>query len=33
MRLFWVIVFVWLLIGALAAVQRHYVTSSSLTCG
>jgi hypothetical protein len=32
MRLFWVIVFMWLLIGALAAVQRHYFTSSSLTC-
>jgi hypothetical protein len=32
MRLVWVIVFVWLVIGALAAVQRHYFTSSSLNC-
>ena len=32
MRLVWVIVFVWLVIGALAAVQRHYFTSASRTC-
>ena len=28
----WVLVFVWLLIGALAAGQRHYFSGSSATC-
>ena len=28
----WVLVFVWLLIGALAAGQRHYYATSSATC-
>lgn len=32
MRLFWVIVFFWLVIGVLAATQRHYFASSSLNC-
>lgn len=32
MRLFWTVLFVWLLIGALAAVQRHDFTSSSMNC-
>ena len=32
MRVFWVVLFVWLLIGALAAGQRHYYDSSSATC-
>ncbi len=32
MRLFWVLLFVWLLIGAAAAGQRHYFTTSSMNC-
>jgi hypothetical protein len=32
MRVFLVVLFVWLLIGALAAGQRHYFASSSATC-
>jgi tellurite resistance protein TehA-like permease len=32
MRLVWVLLFVWLLIGALAAGQRHYYTTSSADC-
>jgi hypothetical protein len=32
MRLVWVLIFVWLLIGALAAGQRHYYTTSSVDC-
>ena len=32
MRLVWVLIFVWLLIGALAAGQRHYYTTSSADC-
>ncbi len=32
MRLVWVLLFVWLLIGALAAGQRHYYTTSSANC-
>jgi hypothetical protein len=32
MRLFWVLLFVWLLIGALAAGQRHYYAASSVNC-
>jgi hypothetical protein len=32
MRLVWVILFVWLLIGALAAGQRHYYTSQYVDC-
>jgi membrane protein YdbS with pleckstrin-like domain len=32
MRVFWVVLFVWLLIGALAAGQRHYYTDSSANC-
>ena len=32
MRWFWVLLFVWLLIGALAAGQRDYYTSSSMDC-
>jgi hypothetical protein len=32
MRLFWVIVFFWLVIGALAGAQRHYYRTSSLSC-
>lgn len=32
MRLFWVLVVVWLLIGLLAAWQRHDFTSSSADC-
>jgi membrane protein YdbS with pleckstrin-like domain len=32
MRLVWVVVFVWLLIGALAAGQRHYYTTGSADC-
>ena len=29
MRVVWVLLFVWLLIGALAAGQRHYYLSSA----
>jgi membrane protein YdbS with pleckstrin-like domain len=32
MRVFWVVLAVWLLIGALAAGQRDYYTSSSANC-
>ena len=32
MRVFLVVLFVWLLIGALAAAQRHYFSGSSATC-
>ena len=32
MRVFLVVIFVWLLIGALAAGQRHYYSSSSMNC-
>ncbi len=32
MRLVWVLILVWLLIGALAAGQRHYYTTSSADC-
>ncbi len=33
MRLAWVVLAVWLIIGAVAGEQRHYYTPSSLTCG
>ena len=32
MRLVWVLIFGWLLIGAFAAGQRHYYTTSSADC-
>jgi membrane protein YdbS with pleckstrin-like domain len=32
MRVVWVLLFVWLLIGALAAGQRHYYATSSANC-
>jgi membrane protein YdbS with pleckstrin-like domain len=32
MRWVWVVISVWLLIGALAAGQRHYYTTSSVDC-
>ncbi|MGH3122557.1 MAG: hypothetical protein ACRDND_16230 [Streptosporangiaceae bacterium] len=32
MRVFWVVLVVWLLIGALAAWQRHYYAASSANC-
>jgi hypothetical protein len=32
MRWVWVVLFVWLLIGALAAGQRHYYATSSANC-
>jgi hypothetical protein len=32
MRVFWVVLVVWLAIGALAAWQRHYFTASSASC-
>jgi len=32
MRVVWVLIFVWLLIGALAAGQRHYYAASSANC-
>ena len=32
MRLFWVLIVIWLLIGAVAAGQRHYYTTSSVDC-
>jgi membrane protein YdbS with pleckstrin-like domain len=32
MRVFWVVLVVWLLIGALAAAQRHYFADSSANC-
>jgi hypothetical protein len=32
MRVFWVVLVIWLLIGALAAWQRHYYAASSATC-
>jgi hypothetical protein len=31
-RVFWVVLVIWLAIGALAAAQRHYYTSSSASC-
>jgi len=31
-RLFWVLILIWLLIGAAAAGQRHYYTTSSADC-
>jgi hypothetical protein len=31
-RTFWVVLAVWLAIGALAAAQRHYYSSSSASC-
>jgi hypothetical protein len=32
MRVVWVLILVWLLIGALAAGQRHYFSASSANC-
>ena len=32
MRLVWVLIFVWLLIGAFAAGQRHYYSTASADC-
>ena len=32
MRVVWVVIVVWLLIGALAAAQRNYYTSASANC-
>jgi membrane protein YdbS with pleckstrin-like domain len=32
MRLLWVLILIWLLIGAVAAGQRHYYTASSVDC-
>jgi hypothetical protein len=32
MRLLSVLILIWLLIGAIAAGQRHYYTTSSLDC-
>jgi hypothetical protein len=32
MRRVWVLIFIWLLIGAAAAGQRHYYTTSSADC-
>jgi hypothetical protein len=32
MRVFWVVLFVWLAIGALAAGQRNYYAASSANC-
>jgi membrane protein YdbS with pleckstrin-like domain len=32
MRVVWVLLFAWLLIGALAAGQRHYYATSSASC-
>ena len=32
MRWVWIVLFVWLLIGALAAGQRNYYNSSSASC-
>ena len=32
MRVFLVVLFVWLLIGGLAAWQRHYFSGSAATC-
>jgi hypothetical protein len=32
MRIFWVVLVVWLAIGALAAAQRQYFGSSSVNC-
>jgi membrane protein YdbS with pleckstrin-like domain len=32
MRVWWIVLAVWLLIGALAAGQRHYYSSSSESC-
>ena len=32
MRVFWVVLVVWLAIGALAAAQRNYYSSASASC-
>lgn len=32
MRVFWVVLAVWLAIGALAAAQRNYYSSSAASC-
>jgi membrane protein YdbS with pleckstrin-like domain len=32
MRRVWVLIFIWLLIGAVAAGQRHYYTTLSADC-
>ena len=32
MRIFWLVLAIWLVIGALAAAQRHYFSSSSESC-
>jgi hypothetical protein len=32
MRVFWIVLVVWLAIGALAAAQRNYYSSSSANC-
>jgi hypothetical protein len=32
MRVAWILLAVWLIIGALAGEQRHYYRPSSLTC-
>ena len=32
MRVVWVVIFVWLLIGGLAAWQRNYYTAASADC-
>jgi carbon starvation protein CstA len=32
MRLFWVLIVIWLLIGVVAAGQRHDYTTSSVDC-
>jgi membrane protein YdbS with pleckstrin-like domain len=32
MRVWWIVLAVWLLIGVLAAGQRHYYSSSSESC-
>jgi hypothetical protein len=32
MRLVWVLILIWLLIGVIAAGQRHYYTTSSADC-
>jgi len=32
MRVAWIVISVWLLIGGLAAGQRHYYSSSSVDC-
>lgn len=32
MRLFWVLIAIWLILGAVAAGQRHYYTTASVDC-